>query len=144
MLLRANKADAIAQLDRLLNSQKSHPKLVGSDGQEMSIPESVYQLLRDIVHAIASGESIHLIPHNHPLTTQEAADILNVSRPFLVKLLQSGEIPFIKVGKHRRIYWEDLMNYKDKRDQNRRQLLDELIEVTEASDLYEIDDLSHI
>lgn len=67
-----------------------------------------------------------LIPIHAELTTQEAADILNVSRPFLIKLIESSEIPCRKVGRHRRIRFEDLMNYKQQIDSARMQALDEL------------------
>jgi excisionase family DNA binding protein len=77
------------------------------------------------------------VPHNRALTTQQAADILNVSRPFLVKLLENGEIPYIKVGSHRRILFQDLMVYKEQRKVKRRKLLDQLIEMTEEAGLYE-------
>lgn len=77
------------------------------------------------------------MPHNRALTTQQAADILNVSRPFLVKLLENGEIPYIKVGSHRRILFQDLMVYKEQRKVKRRKLLDQLIEMTEEAGLYE-------
>ncbi|WP_009632665.1 helix-turn-helix domain-containing protein [Synechocystis sp. PCC 7509] len=75
---------------------------------------------------IAQGNAVTLIPLHAELTTQEAADILNVSRPFLIKLIETGEIPYRKVGKHRRICFEDLMNYKQKIDSDRLQALDEL------------------
>jgi len=86
---------------------------------------------------MASGQAISLVLHNRELTTQEAADILNVSRPFLVKLLEKGEIPYIKVGSHRRILFQHLMTYKQQRKVQRRQLLDQLIEMTEEAGLYE-------
>ena len=77
------------------------------------------------------------ILHNRQLTTQQAADILNVSRPFLVKLLDEEAIPYIKVGSHRRIRFKDLIIYKEHRDSKRRKLLDQLIEMTEEAGLYE-------
>ncbi|WP_017716070.1 helix-turn-helix domain-containing protein [Kamptonema formosum] len=131
------EADAIAQLDQLLSSEDSHAKFVGSNGKEVLIPESVYRILRQVIHAIASGQHISVLTPERQLTTQEAADILSVSRPFMVKLLEAGEIPYIKVGSHRRVRFEDLMAYKEKRDMKRGKLLDELIEMTEESGLYE-------
>ena len=77
------------------------------------------------------------ILHNRQLTTEQAADILNVSRLFLVKLLDEGAIPYIKVGSHRRIQFKDLIIYKEHRDRKRRKLLDQLIEMTEEAGLYE-------
>ena len=77
------------------------------------------------------------ILHNRELTTRQAADILNVSRPFLVKLLDEGAIPYIKVGSDRRIRFKDLIIYQEQRDRKRRKLLDQLIEMTEEAGLYE-------
>ena len=74
---------------------------------------------------MAAGNSISLVPSHRELTTQEAADTLNVSRPYLIGLLEKGEIPFTKVGSHRRIRLQDIMTYQQKRDRNRRQTLRE-------------------
>ncbi|MBW4496022.1 MAG: helix-turn-helix domain-containing protein [Oscillatoria princeps RMCB-10] len=119
-------ADAIAQLDQLLSSEASQAKFVGSNGKEVLIPESVYRILRQVIHAMASGQHISVVAQNRHLTTQEAADILSVSRPFMVKLLEAGDIPHIKVGSHRRIRFEDLMAYKEKRDSQGRLGLKEI------------------
>lgn len=137
VLIPEQKKEAIAKLDEILSHESAQPKLVGSNGEDILIPESVYSILRQIVRAMASAQVISLVPHNHELTTQQAADILNVSRPFLVKLLDEGEIPCIKVGKHRRIRLEDLTFYKQHRDNKRRKHLDRLIEMTEEAGLYE-------
>lgn len=137
VVVQQQDAESIRQLDQLLSQETSQAKLVGSDGEEVLIPEPVYHLLRDIVHMMASGQAIHLIPQNHELSTQEAADILNVSRPFLVKLLEQGEIPHTKVGKHRRIRLEDLMAYKEQRDIKRRQGLKELTQFLQDEGFYE-------
>ena len=80
----------------------------------------------DILEAMAAGRGITLIPENAELTTVEAAEILNVSRPFLIKLLDERAIPHRKVGKHRRVRMEDVMSYKLAIDQERESVLDEL------------------
>jgi excisionase family DNA binding protein len=131
------EADAIVQLEQLLSLKASQAKLVASNGEEVLIPESVYRILRQVIQAMASGQHISVVAQNRHLTTQEAADILSVSRPFMVKLLETGDIPYIKVGSHRRIRFEDLMTYKEKRDMKRSKLLDQLIEITEEAGLYE-------
>ncbi|MGK7956416.1 MAG: excisionase family DNA-binding protein [Crocosphaera sp.] len=82
--------------------------------------------IADFLADHSKGNAITLVPIHAELTTQEAADILNVSRPYLIKLLESGEILFTKVGKHRRIRFEDIMNYKDNIDHKRMEALDEL------------------
>ncbi len=136
-VIQLEEAEAIAKLAQTLNQETSQIKLVESNGEEVLIPESVRSMLRDIVKKIASGQPIYLIPHNHELTTQEAADILNVSRPFLIKLLDEEEIPYIKIGKHRRIRFQDLMKYKEKRDEKRGKALDELIQMSQEAGFYE-------
>jgi excisionase family DNA binding protein len=76
---------------------------------------------------MAAGRGVTLIPQKAELTTVQAAEILNVSRPFLIKLLESKEIPYRKVGKHRRVKMEDVMAYKDRIDKERESILDALV-----------------
>ncbi len=94
--------------------------------EKVVIPAAAFGLLVDILSQMAQGNAVTLIPIHAELTTQEAADILNVSRPFLIKLIETGEIHCRKVGRHRRIRFEDLMNYKQQIDSDRMQALDEL------------------
>jgi len=82
----------------------------------IELPTSAVRLLVDILAELAEGNAVKVIPIHAEVTTQEAADLLNVSRPHVVKLLETGELPFHKTGKHRRIYFADLMTYKAKRD----------------------------
>lgn len=103
-------------------------KLVESNGNEqvVEIPFVAFQLLFEILEQIAQGKAITLIPINAELTTQEAAQLLNVSRPYLTKLLKSGEIPFHQIGRHQHIRFEDVMKYKKWIDNERLKVLDEL------------------
>ena len=98
------------------------------DGQHASvpIPPAVLELLQGILVQMAQGNAVTLVPVHAELTTQQAADLLNVSRPFLIERLEQGEIPFRKVGTHRRIRLTDLMTYKHAIDQQRAAALDEL------------------
>ena len=86
----------------------------------------------DILEAMAAGQGVTIIPENAELTTVQAADVLNVSRPFLIKLLDEQKIPHRKVGKHRRIRMEDVMAYKASIDAQRESVLDQL--ATEAQE----------
>ncbi|PPS43953.1 helix-turn-helix domain-containing protein [Chroococcidiopsis sp. TS-821] len=112
-------------------------KLVSPKGEEILISESTYQVLRQVIEAMKAGQSITIVSQEQELTTQQAADLLNVSRPYLIKLLEQGEIPHIKVGTHRRVRFQDLMQYKEQRDSKRSELLQQLIEISEEAGLYE-------
>ena len=137
IMLPEKEQESIAQLAQILSRESAQPKLVTSNGEEIQIPESVCNILRQAVQAMASDEAVSIVRYNRELTTQQAADILNVSRPFLVKLLDEGAIPYIKVGSDRRIRFKDLIIYQEQRDRKRRKLLDQLIEMTEEAGLYE-------
>jgi excisionase family DNA binding protein len=105
---------------------KQHATLRSPDGESLAIPTPIYKVLVAAVAAMAQGNAVSIVPVHHELTTQQAAELLNVSRPHLVKLLDAGEIPHHKTGSHRRIYFEDLMRYRDLRDAQRREALREL------------------
>ncbi|MEG4581224.1 excisionase family DNA-binding protein [Microcoleus sp. MON1_C5] len=137
VLITEQETEAIKKLQQILSIESAQVKLVASNGEEILIPESVYNLLGQIVRAMASGQAVSIVTHNRELTVHQAADFLNVSRSFIVKLLDEGAIPYIEVGSRRRILFQDLMTYKQQRKVQRRQLLDELIEMTEEAGLYE-------
>jgi excisionase family DNA binding protein len=94
--------------------------------QPLELPSGAVALLMDILEAMAAGRGVTLIPENAELTTVQAADVLNVSRPFLIKLLEDNVLPHRKVGKHRRVRMEDVMAYKAKIDRDREAVLDQL------------------
>lgn len=108
---------------------------VGKKEAPITLPFSVIQLLQQILLQMAQGNAVTMIPINANLTTQQAADLLNVSRPFLVKLLEKGEIPFVKVGTHRRIRAADLFQYRMKSEKAKQRALDELIKQAQELDL---------
>ena len=101
--------------------------------QSIELPAEAVSLLVDILDTMASGRSVTLIPENVELTTVQAAEVLYVSRPFLIKLLEEGRIPYRKVGQHRRIRMEDVLAYKAAIDKEREAILDEL--AAEAQEL---------
>ncbi len=92
----------------------------------IELPTSAVRLLVDILAELAEGNAVKVIPVHAEVTTQEAADLLNVSRPHVVKLLETGELPFHKTGKHRRIRFAELMAYKAKRDAHSKAAMVEL------------------
>lgn len=100
---------------------------------EFSLTPLVVELIfRAIVH-IAKGNAVTLVPFHAELTTQEAANFLNISRPFLIQLLEKWKIPFRKVGRHRRILFEDLVKYKERSKGTGRKIREQLTD--EAQDL---------
>lgn len=90
------------------------------------IPGAAMRLLQEILTEIGQGNALSVIPIHAELTTQEAADVLNVSRPFLIQLLEKGEIPFHRVGTHRRLYYQDVITYRKRIDADRHKALEEL------------------
>lgn len=88
-----------------------------NQAHRVELPTSALRLLVDILAELAEGNAVKVVPVHAELTTQEAADMLNVSRPHLVKLLEEGALPFHRAGKHRRIRFADLMQFKAQRDQ---------------------------
>jgi len=94
---------------------------------ELTLTPALSEILIDLLRYISSGDSVTLVPYSKMLTTQQAADILNVSRPYLISLLEKGDIPHEMVGRHRRIKAEDLFTYKRKRDEARSKALSEML-----------------
>lgn len=108
-------------------------RVVDADQEEpIELPAGAVAMLMDVLEAMAAGRGVTLIPENAELTTVQAAALLNVSRPYLIKLLESGALPHRKVGKHRRILMEDAMDYKRRIDQERSEVLDALVADAQA------------
>jgi len=106
----------------------------GASGASVELPPAVTQLVLDLLRSIGKGDAVALVPFGEELSTQEAADLLNVSRPFLVKLIESGELPHHKVGTHRRIRAEDLFAFKRRRDSERDEALSKLARLGQEID----------
>lgn len=120
----------LRQIDEIFRAQHE-ARLVGPDGETRAIPASAFHALKLVVDGMARGQTMMLIPHGKELTTQEAADLLHVSRPHLVKLLETATIPHYKVGTHRRVRIEDVLAYHETRAGVRREKLDELTHLSE-------------
>lgn len=128
---------AVVALMRLLEHIHPDPaspvayQLVSPTGQTLEVPEAVLVLMERVVELLARGDAISVVPVGRELTTQQAADLLNVSRQYLVRLLDEGRIPFRRTGTHRRLRVPDVLQYRRKRDQERLAALDDLARLSQ-------------
>jgi excisionase family DNA binding protein len=106
-------------------------------GSAIELPVRAVALLMDILEAMAAGRGVTITPENAEMTTVQAAALLNVSRPFLIKLLDAGVIQHRKVGKHRRILIEDVMDYKVRSIRRREMALDQLVREAQSQGDYQ-------
>jgi len=106
----------------------------GENGDPVKIAPAVGELIIELLGHVASGNMVTLVPVGTMLTTQQAADMLNVSRPFLTQLLKSGEIEFEEVGKHRRVPLQALMGYRERKRKKRESALNELARLGQEFD----------
>jgi len=133
---------AVEALPHVRDYLADHPeqttvRLVVDDGagEVLAVPRAALDLLARILAYMAAGQGVSVVPSHAELTTQQAADLLNVSRPFLIGLLEAGEIEHRKVGKHRRVTASSLLDYLRADDQRRRQAADELTTLTQQMGL---------
>jgi excisionase family DNA binding protein len=132
-----DERDPLAEIERLLDREpERRPRLLGSGGENIELPESLVLVLRQAVHAMARDRAVTVVPVHKQLTTQQAADLLNVSRPYLIHLLDTGAIPHAKTGTHRRVRLEDVLAYRERRDQQRESDLDLLTQLGQDMGLY--------
>jgi excisionase family DNA binding protein len=126
--------ELLQRIDSLLGTKRVG-RLVGPDGDEVEIPASILAALRQVAAAMAQGKAVTVAPHDLELTTQQAADLLHVSRPHLIKLLDKGELAHHRMSgdpqSHRRVLLKDVMVYRQQRQQTRRGLLRELSEASQ-------------
>ena len=97
-----------------------------NDVRTVTLPPALTESLLEVLRLVSSGHGFYMIPVEAQLTTQQAADLLNVSRPFFVKLLKENEIPFTMTGRHRRVRANDVFDYKERRDKTRSEALSAL------------------
>lgn len=117
--------------------RRGKAKLIGPSGEARLLPDSLYSFLVELIGLLNEGKSVMIVQNQAKLTTMEAASLLGVSRQFLVNLLEKGEIPYHMVGTHRRMYAQDLFQYKTQRDGHRHKTIRELAQAEAKEGLYE-------
>lgn len=120
---------------RLLD--KGSATLVGPEGERVVLPAEVFDVLQGVVEAMSQGQAVVVAPVHQRLTTQEAADLLGMSRPTFVKLLDAGEIPYDRPRRHRRVRLDDLLAYTERRSAESRAALDRMVEIAQEAGMYE-------
>lgn len=102
------------------------------DDEILEVPVAAMKLFVDVLAQMALGRAVQIVPHQAELTTQQAADFLNVSRPYLIKQLEAGTLAFHRVGTHRRIYFQDLLAYRERASAAQTAAVDELLQLSQA------------
>jgi excisionase family DNA binding protein len=118
-------------------TSQQQARLIGPDGTQIVIPDELFALLKDVVSALSQGVAVSIAPQHTMLTTQEAADLLSISRPTLVRLLTDGEIAHTLRGRHRRVLLRDVIDYCERTHSERRRTLDEMTTDAEDAGLYD-------
>lgn len=125
-----------ALLGTTVTTESGKCRLLGPKGERVDIPDSLFSVLARAAEVLASGDSITLVPVGRELTTQQSANLLNISRQYLVRLLDENKIPFTKTGSHRRLKLADVLVYKAQRDSHARTALDELTRLSQEAGGY--------
>ncbi|MEQ4303329.1 helix-turn-helix domain-containing protein [Plantactinospora sp. B6F1] len=132
-------AEALSQVQAYLRTHQDDAatvRLVDDDeAEQLVVPRGAIELLARVLAHMANGHSVSVVPAHAELTTQQAAQLLNVSRPYLIGLLEAGEIEYRKVGTHRRVLAGSLLAYKHRDDARRRKAADELTQLAQEMDL---------
>jgi excisionase family DNA binding protein len=118
-------------------AQSKSATLTGKRGKSIPLPPQVRILLAEIARNLEAGKSVAIVPDHQELTTQRAANLLGVSRPFLVKLLEDGKLAFHRTGAHRRVYLADVIEYRDRRDAARHAAIRQLAREDVAAGSYD-------
>jgi excisionase family DNA binding protein len=128
-------ANTLREIEAYLAANSSKAALVDPSGAQRLIPDEIFRALEQVANALANGNGVTVAPYGMQLTTQEAADFLGVSRPTLVKLLESGEIAFELRGRHRRVTLKDVVDYQSRFRVERKASLDDLARAGQESGL---------
>lgn len=128
-------------LARFMDAHEQPAALLGPDGEQIPLPLEVYEVLRQVVRAMEQGASVSVEPVERRLTTQQAAELLGVSRNTVVRLLDDGELPYQRLGdtRHRRLRLRDVLIYRERKRLDRRQGLDEATGQAVEDGLYDVD-----
>jgi excisionase family DNA binding protein len=125
--------------DRGRQPADPRPRLTGPDGQSVDLPESMFQVLLQVAKAMQVGLAVTVAPHHLTLSTQEAADLLRISRTTLVRLLETGVIPFDKPSRHRKVQLDDLLEYRRRQRSQAELAFEDMVADTERLGLYDAD-----
>lgn len=125
------RASAAVLTKLLQDLPNDHRASIRMGGQDLIVPRQAVELLKDILAGMSAGKIINIVPMAMELTTQQAADFLNVSRPYLIGLLEQGALNHTLVGTHRRIRFDDLLAYKEKMAINSKAAMDELMKLSQ-------------
>jgi excisionase family DNA binding protein len=132
----ANEEHELREFARVLESHQA--ALIGPGEDRISLPEPIYRVLVRALRFLERGEGVMIVPSTQEMTTQSAADMLGVSRQYVVQLLEEGKIPFHKVGTHRRVAMRDILEYRRKRDAARKRMLGEIAREAVEDGVYDI------
>jgi len=129
-------SDELKEMVRFLSATDA-PAVIDEEGNRLELPKPVFETLLRVLKMMKEGRAIIMLPEEETFTTQAAANYLGVSRQHLVNLLEGEEIPFHRVGTHRRVYFKDLLTYERRRDVGRRKALDKLMKQVDEAGLYD-------
>jgi len=136
------EVDAVRKVARLLDESArdgmtGEIRLTTADGQALDLPASIRKILRQAIPLLTQGDAVTVTSLHKEMTTQEAADFLNMSRPSLIKLLEDGVIPYIKVGTHRRVRLNDLLSYEKRRHEKFNEFAAWMLAVAQERNVYD-------
>lgn len=138
ILAEDDERSRIERIADLINHHESWSLvLTGPGGARLEVPGALQDVFQRLVRVLARGDAVSVVPYQKDLTTQQAAELLNVSRQYLVRLLDRGDIPCYRVGTHRRVVLADVLSYRRQRDRERRRGLNDLTRLSQELGLYD-------